>query len=53
MGDEEGGEDDGHPEVEDGVGAEEVGVAEEVADGIGPELRAVVARESHDGAGHD
>lgn len=47
----EGGEDEGHPDVEDGGRAKDFRVAEERADGLGPDGGAVVAGEDHDGAG--
>lgn len=48
---EEGGEDEGHPDVEDGGGAEEGGQGDEGADGEGPDGGAVGAGEEHDCAG--
>ena len=53
MGDEEGEEERWDPTVTEGQVVEELLVANHVGDAEGPDLRAVVARDDHDGAGED
>ena len=53
VGDEEGEEERRDPTVTEGQVVEELLVADHVGDAEGPDLRAVVARDDHDGAGED
>ena len=53
MSDEERGEERGNPEIAERQVVEELVVSDHVGDAVGPDLRAVVAGDDHNGAGND